>query len=154
MDALVTDLRHALRALAARPGFTLMVVVPLALGIGMNTAIFSAVSAVLLRSLPYDSPERLVRVWEARPRMGPDAAQIAAFELEHFRAWREENTVFEGMAAYGDVSFNLTGGDRAGPDRGAVGLAGALRSASASSPSSAARSCPKRRSPATSASRC
>ena len=113
------DLRHSLRglvarpgftALVARPGFTALVVVPLALGIGFNTAIFSAVYTVLLRSLPYEDPQSLVRAWEARPRMGPNAEQMAAFSLDHYRAWRDANEVFDGMAALGDVSFNLTGG--------------------------------------------
>ncbi len=104
------DLKHSLRGLVARPGFTALVVVPLALGIGLNTAIFSAVYTVLLRSLPYEDPQSLVRVWEARPRMGPNAEQMAAFSLDHFRAWRDVNEVFDGMAALGNVSFNLTGG--------------------------------------------
>ena len=110
MDTFWMDLEHSVRSFFARPGFTLLVLVPLALGIGLNTAIFSAVYAVLLRSLPYEEPQSLVRVWEARPRLGPDAEQMAAFSLEHFRAWRDGNDVFEAMAVYRDVSFNLTGG--------------------------------------------
>ena len=110
MDTFWMDLKHSVRSFFARPGFTLLVLVPLALGIGLNTAIFSAVYAVLLRSLPYEEPQSLVRVWEARPRMGPDAKQMAAFSLDHFRAWRDGNDVFEAMAVYRDVSFNLTGG--------------------------------------------
>ena len=104
------DLRYSVRSFFARPGFTLLVLVPLGLGIGLNTAIFSAVYGVLLRSLPYEEPQSLVRVWEARPRMGPDAEQMAAFSVDHFRAWRDGNDVFEAMAVYRDVSFNLTGG--------------------------------------------
>lgn len=93
-----------------KPVFTLMVVVPLALGIGANTALFSAVQTLLIRSVPYQHPDRLVRVWEDRPRMGANAAETAAFTLDHFRFWREDNPVFAGMAAYGNISFNLTGG--------------------------------------------
>ena len=110
METLWTDLRGALRTLVARPLFTILVLGPLALGIGLNTAMFSAVHSVLLRSLPYEDPESLVRVWEARPRMGADAEQMAAFSMGHFRQWRDDNDVFSGMAAMGDVSFNLTGG--------------------------------------------
>ena len=110
MDTFWTDLKHSLRELRARPGFTVAVLVPLALGIGLNTAIFSAVYAVLIRSLPYKNPQAIVRVWEARPRMGPDAGQMAAFSMDHFRAWRDANDVFEAMAVYADASFNLTGG--------------------------------------------
>ena len=65
------DLKHSVRSFFAGSGFTLLVLVPLALGIGLNTAIFSAVYAVLLRSLPYEEPQSLVRVWEARPAHGP-----------------------------------------------------------------------------------
>jgi putative ABC transport system permease protein len=104
------ELKRALRSAAARPGLTALVVSALGLGIGLNTSIFSVVHAVLLRSLPYQEPERLVRVWERRPRMGEDAADMAAFSMDHFRAWREANDVFSAMAVYQDGSFNLTGG--------------------------------------------
>jgi putative ABC transport system permease protein len=104
------ELKRALRSALARPGLTALVVSALALGIGLNTSIFSVVYAVLLRSLPYQEPERLVRVWEARPRMGADAAAMAAFSMDHFRAWRDANDVFSAMAVHQDGSFNLTGG--------------------------------------------
>ena len=57
-------MRHAIRSLARRPGFTLCTVLLLALGMGANTAVFTVVRAVLLRPLPYASPERLVLIWE------------------------------------------------------------------------------------------
>jgi putative ABC transport system permease protein len=94
----------------SRPAFTAATLAALGLGIGLNTAIFSLVHAVLLKSLPYKDPERIVRVWETRPRMGENAAEVAAFSMDHFRAWRESTDVFESMAVYQDRSFNLTGG--------------------------------------------
>ncbi|HKG47548.1 MAG TPA: ABC transporter permease [Pyrinomonadaceae bacterium] len=100
------DLRFALRMLLKNPGFTIVAVIALALGIGANTAIFSVVNSVLLRPLPYEDPERLVMVWEdasksGHPRDTPTAANYAD--------WRDQNQVFDGMAAMTDESFNLTG---------------------------------------------
>jgi putative ABC transport system permease protein len=107
---LVTESKRALRGVLSRPLFTAAILAALGLGIGLNTAIFSLVRGVLLRSLPYRDPERIVRVWESRPRMGEDSAEVAAFSMDHFRAWRESTDVFESMAVYQDRSFNLTGG--------------------------------------------
>jgi putative ABC transport system permease protein len=106
----LSELKRALRGVFSRPAFTVAVLFSLGLGIGLNTAIFSLVSAVLLRSLPYRDPDRIVRVWESRPRMGQDSADVAAFSMDHFRAWRKAADVFESMAVYQDRSFNLTGG--------------------------------------------
>jgi predicted permease len=107
---LVTESKRALRGVLSRPAFTATILGALALGIGLNTAIFSVVHAVLLRSLPYRDPDRIVRVWESRPRMGESSADVAAFSMDHFRAWRDSSDVFESMAVYQDRSFNLTGG--------------------------------------------
>jgi len=100
------DLRYGLRVLVKNPGFTTVAVVALALGIGANSAIFSVVNAVLLRPLPYKDPDRLVMIWEDDTKGGyPRDTPAAANYID----WRDQNQVFEGMAAMADQSFNLTG---------------------------------------------
>jgi putative ABC transport system permease protein len=100
------DLRYGLRMLVKNPGFTIVAVIALALGIGANSAIFSVVNTVLLRPLPYKDPDRLVMVWEDASRHGyPRDTPAAANYID----WRDQNQVFEGMAAIANESFNLTG---------------------------------------------
>ena len=100
------DLRYGFRMLRRNPGFTLIAVLSLGLGIGANTAIFSVVNAVLLRALPFSEPERLVMVWEdvsfaGFPRNTPAPANYAD--------WKAQNSSFESLAAMDGRSFNLTG---------------------------------------------
>jgi putative ABC transport system permease protein len=100
------DLRYGLRMLAKNPGFTIVAVIALALGIGANSAIFSVVNTVLLRPLPYKNPEQLVMVWEENSKQGfPKDTPAAANYVD----WRDQNHVFEAMAAMAEISFNLTG---------------------------------------------
>ncbi|MGH2779885.1 MAG: ABC transporter permease [Thermoleophilaceae bacterium] len=105
METLLHDLRYALRSLRKSPGFTAVVVLTLALGIGANTAIFSLVNAVLLRPLPFPEPDRLVQVWETRP--GEDDRRVAP---ANFLDWRADSRVFEGLASYDVRTGNLLGG--------------------------------------------
>jgi len=100
------DLRFALRTLVKNPGFTVVAVIALALGIGANSAIFSVVNAILLRPLPYKSPNQLVVIWENATHLGfPKDTPSPA----NFLDWRGQSTLFEGMAAFAERSFNLTG---------------------------------------------
>jgi putative ABC transport system permease protein len=106
MDQLLTDLRYGLRALAKRPAFTAIALLTLALGIGVNTAIFSVVDSVLLRPMPFKNPESLVAVWEHSPQLGIARNEMAP---ANFFDLRNQNQVFEGLGAFGDMSMNLTG---------------------------------------------
>ncbi|OLE97537.1 MAG: hypothetical protein AUG75_07025, partial [Cyanobacteria bacterium 13_1_20CM_4_61_6] len=99
---MLKDLAYALRALQRSPGFALAAVLSLALGLGANTALFSAVDAVLLRPLPYRDPDRLVLVWSvtsAFPQMN--------VSLPDFQAYRDRTRSFEGMAAYYSLRRNV-----------------------------------------------
>jgi putative ABC transport system permease protein len=113
MGTLLLDFRYGIRMLVKNPGFTLVGVLALALGIGATTAIFSVVNAVLLRPLPYPDPERLVRLWEndTQGSLGPQFSVAVG----NFLDWRQQNRVFEQMAAFAISPFNLTGGDK--PER-------------------------------------
>jgi putative ABC transport system permease protein len=108
LDDLRADLRYAIRILARHRGFTSAAVLTLALGIGANTAIFSAVEAILIRPLPYSDPERLVMVWEKvdLPTYHNDRNTPAP---GNFADWRDQNTVFSGIAAIRYRSFSLSG---------------------------------------------
>jgi len=110
MNGLIQDIRYALRQLRKSPGFTLVAVITLALGIGANTAIFSVVQGVLLQPLPYHDSDRLARVWSTSPRWSRDVSSYP-----DFKDWVEQNHTFQQMAAYRGQSFNLSGGDH--PER-------------------------------------
>ena len=100
-----SDLIYAVRGLRKKPLFTAAAVLTLALGIGANSAIFTVVSAVLLRPLPYPAPDRLMMLWTYNPRQGYDK-DVSAYP--NFDDWRRQSASFEGMSAYFDADFTLT----------------------------------------------
>jgi putative ABC transport system permease protein len=104
MRTLWQDLRYGARMLMKNPGFTLIAVVTLALGIGANAAIFSVVNAVLLRPLPFKDPGRLVWVWGTTPKFGQ-----ANHSPVEFLAYQAQQTSFTEMAAYRNMPFTVTG---------------------------------------------
>jgi putative ABC transport system permease protein len=105
-EELWQDLRYGARMLAKNPGFTLIAVLTLALGIGANTAIFSVVNAVLLRPLPYPEPDQLSWVWLDNRREGIHE-DITSFP--NFVDWRDQNQVFQGLAGVNGWAPSLTG---------------------------------------------
>jgi predicted permease len=105
-ERFMQDLRYGLRLFRRSPGFSIVAVLTLALGIGANTAIFSVVNGVLLRPLPFPKPDRLVRLWESVPAKGVANNVVEPF---NFIDWRARSRSFEGMAAIMDSTMNLTG---------------------------------------------
>ena len=115
MTSILNDIRYAIRSFARTPGFTAVVVLTLALGIGANVALVSVVRSVLLRPLPYAEPDRVVSIW----------SQWAGFpktwvSMDEYRVYRDSFESFESVGLYYDTSANLTDGDD--PER--LGLAG------------------------------
>ncbi len=106
MDTLIQDLRFAFRTLLKSPGFTLVAVLTLALGIGANTAIFSVIDAVLLRPLPYAEPDRLVDVNHFYPSLNNLRAGVS---VPGFRDYSARTDLFEHAAVETSRSMNLTG---------------------------------------------
>ena len=107
IEMLIQDLRHALRALRAKPGFTAVTVLTLAVGIGGNAAIFGAVNAVLLRPLPYPDADSIVRVFKTSIKV-PDGVGGTTSPPD-FTDWRHDNAVFTEMAGVLEGSYALTG---------------------------------------------
>lgn len=109
LDMLVHDIRHAIRLMRQRPGYTALVVVTLAIGIGAATAMFSAIHAVLLRPLPFADPSRLVMIWENDRLNGKPRYPVAP---ANFADWRRGNQTLESIAAWIPQEGTLrTGGE-------------------------------------------
>lgn len=110
MDSFIQDIRYALRTLRRTPGYTIVVVLTLALGIAANTTVFSVLNPYLLRPLPFADAERLVQIGQVDPVSGWDGAR---FSLQQLEDWRARSRAFEDLAAYHYGNRNLTGDEGA-----------------------------------------
>jgi len=110
LETLWQDLRYGFRMLLKNPGFTAVAVLTLALGVGANSAIFSVINGILLKPLPYQSPERLMRVFETSPAFPKFPTSPA-----NFLDYREQNQVFEDYATFSRSDLQLAEGDQ--PER-------------------------------------
>jgi putative ABC transport system permease protein len=117
MDTLWQDVRFGLRGIGRNPGYAAIVVLTLALGIGANTAIFSAVDGVLLKPLPYGSADRLVLIRQSAPRVDRPNAGVSIRELYDYR---EQSTAFDALVEYHQMGFDLL--NRGEPDRVNTGV--------------------------------
>jgi putative ABC transport system permease protein len=111
MSTFLNDVRYGLRMLSKSPGFTLIAVFALALGIGANSAIFSVVNAMLLRPLPFPEPDRLVVIWETNPNLSANLRLRNEASPANLKDWTAQSTSFENIAAFRWDDYNLTGGD-------------------------------------------
>src|SRR5262249_3942925 len=105
VEAVARDIRYALRTLRKSPGFATASVAVLALAIGANTAMFSVLNAVLLRPLPYRSPEQLAMLWSEVPSQNLREGRTAYVNVEQ---WRRQSKSFADMAVFDPVSVTLT----------------------------------------------
>src|SRR5881398_4001800 len=106
METLIKDIRYGLRGLWKRPGFTVVALITLALGIGANTAIFSLINAVLIRPLPFSEPERLVFLWNTRGGSGGEPEPLGPGRMIDFRT---QMTSFGAFAGISHLSYTVTG---------------------------------------------
>ncbi len=117
LEELLHDLRYGARMLRNNPGFTLVAVLTLALGIGANTALFSVIDAVLLRPLPFHDPDRLVAIRAVDLR---DATHGGEISYPAFLDWRSRSSSFEAMSVWNTIDLTYTGGDQPESVRSAV----------------------------------
>ena len=108
MESLITDLRYAVRWMAKSPGFSLVAVLSLGMGVGVNTAMFSLVDSLLFRPLPVTSPQTLVDVFTA----GGDGDEYATSSYADYLDLKAQNTVFSDMIGYSPMMAPLSLGDR------------------------------------------
>ena len=103
---MITDLRFAFRQLRKSPGFTLLATITLALGIGLNTAIFSLINDLFLRGLPFKQPDRVVHMLSNAKDRNVVEIPLSAPRFQHYR---DSQTIFDGFAAENVFGFTLTG---------------------------------------------
>ena len=108
LETLFSDVRYGVRMMMRSPGFTIVAILTLALGIGANTAIFSVVNGVLLNPLPFPQPEQLVSLSESKPNF-----VTGSISYPNFRDWQRNNHTFSSMAISRPISFSLTGSGEA-----------------------------------------
>jgi putative ABC transport system permease protein len=108
MTTLLNEIKYAIRMLRKKPGFTMAMIVILTLGIGANSAIFSVINGVLLKSLPFDEPERLVMIWQTDKTNGNERCIVSYPNIED---WRRECGAFEGIAAFCQRGKTFFGGE-------------------------------------------
>ncbi len=109
LDDAWRDLRFALRSLKKTPGFTIIAIAVIAVGIGVNTAVFSVINTVLLKPLTYPDPQSLVMLMNTGPRGKFPGANVPKFNI-----WQQQTSIFQQVAGYdeGGAGLNLTGGDK------------------------------------------
>src|SRR6266568_1432811 len=112
IEGFFQDLRYGLRTLRNSPGFMIVAVLTLALGIGATTSVFSLLNAVLLRSLPYPEPGRLVYVWSPNPRLQLPIEYLTPMNADFFDL-QKQNRSFASLALFGVAKFNLASQGRA-----------------------------------------
>src|SRR5438874_10110455 len=108
MDSFLNDIRYAIRNLLKRPALTLIAALTLALGIGANSAIFSAVYALLLNPLPFPELNRVVAIWDKMPSRGVPHNEVT---MPNYLDWRAQSQSYDHLALYRWWSVNLTGID-------------------------------------------
>src|SRR5262249_49492192 len=107
LNHVLRDVCHACRSLRKSPGFDIAVVATLALGIGANTAVFSLIYSILVKPLPYPTPDRIFSVEAMLPRR--NAFSSLPMRIQDYLEWRKANTAFESLAALTPAQWNLTG---------------------------------------------
>ena len=117
MASISRDIQYSVRSIIKRPGFSVVAIITLALGIGANSAIFSVVNGILWRPLPYSDPQQLVVPWENHQARGGPAREW--FSPPDFADWRDQNKVFSHLSAYNDWAPTLTGREEPEPLVGA-----------------------------------